>query len=173
MRKSLAITGLCLLALPALAQDPAALQPGQSLCWARDYDIAHMKAHPGQTITRMSLSISREPEIEDLIFIIGVRQRGTTEDWTNSGGCRLGADGRLDCYIECDGGGFHLKVEKTGSLLLQNDRQGFAILSCSEGEELAVEPDTAWIAPTEEHKAFRLQPAADTACPDLSIGAAE
>lgn len=168
-----AALALCLAAVPALAGDPAALAEGQSLCWARTYDAKHLKAQPQQAVTAITLSISREADIEDLIFVIGTRLRGDAQDWGNSGGCRRGPDGRLDCYVDCDGGGFHLKPEANGGLLLQNDKSGFALLSCQESDEPEAEPSVAWLAPEGEHKAFRLPAAPDEACPAMTLGAAE
>ncbi len=68
MRTFAAALALGLLAGPAVA-DPltdALAQGGGALCFTRTYDDAWLKAHPGQTVKSVTLSITDAPESERL-----------------------------------------------------------------------------------------------------------
>ncbi len=96
----------------------------QSACFMRTYDAAHLAGHPQQKVRQMMLLVSRdngEPG-EDWSgmgyqFSVGFRMRGESTRLESGGSCTQGSvaetgEGvaRLDCGVDCDGGGLSLKI---------------------------------------------------------------
>lgn len=167
---------LCLLALPAAAQEPrisplpAHLPLGQEACFGRVYDAAHLKAHPAQRVTSFHLFrdftpdpnketpqetretlIANDGESGGLNITAYVRFRDRPGLFFNGLQCFKG-ENAVHCGIECDGGGFRLKPSG-GSLLLEN--QGFVVIGgCGASEDEAENED--FVKPDPDDKVFRL-----------------
>lgn len=145
--------------------------PGQSVCFTRSYDAAHLKAHPAQRVTGLTLRLSYHRHDPDANFPAGQRNyyfaaaaslRGGTRRLVSSGEC--GADARgIRCTVECDGGGFALKREDAGSLLLDLTTYGRLRLSRSCDEE-----DSTELSAGADDRLFRLRPAAASVCRGLA-----
>jgi hypothetical protein len=91
-------------------------------CYSVTYSKAHMQAHPGQTPRFLSVRIRRVGA--DTIFEVGAKLRGKTGKWTEGGNCSV-IGTRLDCGVECDGGGFVLR--KSGNNLRLINSRGFRV----------------------------------------------
>src|SRR5262245_10840682 len=64
----------------------------ESICYARTYDAAHLKAHPKQKITSVVLSIKfdglpKEEKLDPYSFGIAVKMRGRTKTLGGYGNC--------------------------------------------------------------------------------------
>lgn len=141
--------------------------PGRSACFARRYDAAHLKAHPAQTVTAMAVQIRyhrHEPDgtypegQRNYYFTLSASLRGRKTALTSSGECGP-RDGAVVCMVECDGGGFALRREAKGSVLLDLTRFGRLRLSqgCDEG-------DARELTPGQDDRRFRLDPADGASC---------
>jgi hypothetical protein len=90
-------------------------------CYSARYSPAHMQAHPGQTPRFLSVRITPGATT---VFKVTARLRGKTGKWTESGICdKVGS--KLDCSVECDGGGFTLQQSGTRAIL--RNTRGFRV----------------------------------------------
>jgi hypothetical protein len=110
------------------------------LCLSRTYDAAHLKEHPKQQVTAMTLSIRYMPLAEDeatLIakddggvekqyfrydFLLAAKTRERKETLYASGDCSS-AEG-IGCGVDCDGGGIDIEPIQggNGSMLVRTAR---------------------------------------------------
>lgn len=168
----------CILAAPVLAQAvPPGREgalgallppiPGRSVCFARRYDAKHLAAHPAQTITAMVLRIRyhrHEPEQalpqgqRSYYFTLALDRRGRKGRLTTSGECGPRGDA-IVCGVECDGGGFGLKAEAGGTVLVDLTRFGRLRLGRSCDDEEGVE-----VTPGRDDRSFRLEPVEASQC---------
>ena len=168
----------CALAAPVLAQTVppgqegplgALLPPvsGRSVCFARRYDARHLAAHPAQTVSGMVLRIRyhrHEPEQafpqgqRNYYFTLALDRRGRRKRLTTSGECGPRGDA-IVCGVECDGGGFGLKAEAGGTVLVDMTRFGRLRLGRSCDDEEGVE-----ITPGRDDRSFRLEPVDASQC---------
>ena len=128
---------LCFAALltpPALAASDTDLtlfgkDPGKDkafACYTRVYDATHLKAHPKQTVTRMSLLVdsytddSYEPGARYYTLSIGVNFRKVDKPFDVSGSCSGATDtgGLLHCGVDCDGGQIDVRLKDANSILV-------------------------------------------------------
>ena len=115
MRLALAALFLFSISLPTAAQIKG--------CYDRTYSDAHMKAHPGQKVTRMRLQIgletgpdSNEADLNGMdIWLRGEKKRRYAIPI-----CRQGKP-PLDCGMEADGGSFTLEETKDGVKLVNRN----------------------------------------------------
>ena len=136
MPKLLAIAlGLAALAaLPAHA-DPAVdaqifgKDPGKDhvfACFTRHYDAVHLKAHPEQNVTDMTLLVDSAFGTEDdnarsYGLTMGVNFRTLKQQFQAYGGCNgtdLVQNKSLNCYIDCDGGSIVVRTRDANSILV-------------------------------------------------------
>jgi hypothetical protein len=158
----------------------ALLPPGKDarLCVARVYDAEHLRQHPKQQVTDMTLSIRYTPLSEDeatLIakddggvekqyfrydFLLAARTRGREETLYASGDC-ASAEG-IGCGVDCDGGGIDIEPipGSIGSILVHISESGYIRMSfgCS-GEVHEVNLEAG-----EDDKVFRLDKASAMTC---------
>lgn len=110
--------------------------PGQSMCYSRFYDRAHLTNHPDQLITTMILEIKaktpprhREPNMlyRDFDFRIGLKMRGSNRLLVSGDNCDWSTDRTgVHCSIACDMGHFDRSIARQpGSLMLTLDRLTF------------------------------------------------
>ncbi|MCC2111979.1 MAG: hypothetical protein KDJ16_08100 [Hyphomicrobiales bacterium] len=148
-------------------------------CYERAYEIGHLTAHPDQKVARMRLEhfparfgaigddgkIRYEPE--NLYLRIEVVLRDSWRQYENFALCERKAD-KIDCYIECDGGGFSITAGRSGSILLHN--RGIAIIGCDSPDEMA-EENVTYLEPEPDDKVFRLDRARRCTPPPDTDGA--
>ena len=107
---------LLLLPAPALAQLPA---PG---CYARDYDAAHLAAHPGQGVAGLRLwFFAEDREGNTPAALVEARMAAQGQAARDGvGGAVLTQYAVCDpigaCYVECDGGAFTTEPQADGGL---------------------------------------------------------
>lgn len=150
---------LALLPAPALAELPA---PG---CYARDYDAAHLAAHPGQGVAALRLwFFTEDSEGHTPAALVEARMAPQGQ------AARDGVDGQVltqyavcdpdgTCFVECDGGAFTSAPQADGGLSIttsffrvgEND-------SCGGTSDLAEGPGGT---------TYRLSAAPDEACRTL------
>lgn len=100
-------------------------EPGDAraaACFVRVYDEAHLKAHPQQNVTTMTMLVDGEPDDAGRYYALslGVTFRGSDSQMRASGGCGATADGveLISCGIDCDGGTIGLRFRDAGSILV-------------------------------------------------------
>lgn len=154
---------LALAALPGLpAPAGAQSRAGAELCLLREYDPAHLAAHPRQRVAAMLVWMTppdpRRPGQEARIAIRfrgeSAWRRGTTE-------CRI-QGGRQSCGVECDGGGFTLEAgARPGEARLRPERHGLELRDSCDGAELAEPPR---LNPDPDDRLFVLRSAPRETC---------
>jgi hypothetical protein len=189
MRVSLGLVCLCLTGISgALGADDDTsyaklkrlVPPGKDsrLCVARTYDAKHLRQHPKQQVTAMTLSIHYTPLAEDeatLIarddggiekqyfrydFLLAAKTRDRKETLFASGDCSS-AEG-IGCGVDCDGGGIDIEPLQggNGSILARISASGYIRMSfgCSEDvHEIDLKAG-------EDDKVFRLDRAPAAVC---------
>jgi hypothetical protein len=88
----------------------------------RHYDADHLARHPKQKVSAMQLLVTAEMAPEDNklghSFRLGVKYRHRPGDFDSSGYCShavaedAGRDIRLDCGVDCEGGGINVALSK-------------------------------------------------------------
>jgi hypothetical protein len=100
--------------------------PGQGkayACYTRLYDAAHLKSHPNQNVTAMTLLVLSSMDSENgrqYNAEIGVKFRALTPQFQSGSACSLSSDGKsaLNCPIDCDGGEIDVRLRDANSLLV-------------------------------------------------------
>lgn len=92
-------------------------------CFARDYDAAHLKAHPKQNVTKMMLFVDSTVDPDSgrgYSLAMGAAFRGLKQMVQLSGFCGEAANGKtaLNCGIDCDGGEINVKLRDASSILV-------------------------------------------------------
>ena len=112
-------------------------------CYRRDYDEAHLAAHPDQTVVGISLELAYDGEPLVPAFELAVRLRGR-EDWISAGGaCHLD-DAGWRCSVVCDGGGVGINYREDGRSVLVSLKEpyGYIRLSyCGQDDEVGFSLD--------------------------------
>jgi len=104
------------------AQHPDA--PAANLCMIRHYDKAHLAAHPNQNVTDMLVYIGKRQGEQDgyVNYNINaqVRFRDSKKNWSFAGGCgrEAGKSTSIGCGIDCDGGGYDVRLKDDKSVEL-------------------------------------------------------
>ncbi|WP_149736558.1 hypothetical protein [Rhizobium sp. RU20A] len=145
----------------------APLAPGKlaAACFERRYDDAHLKAHPRQNVTAVTVLATRD-EWQDapVIVDLSLSFRKVSEPVRLSGGCTA-VDGKVDrlaCAIECDGGSFTLERDANGRLFFV---PGHDLHVC--GEEGEAAPGARLGADDDR---FRLEPVPAKGCAGITPG---
>ncbi len=148
-RRTIAIPGLglCLLALAPLPAQAA-------LCYARDYDNAHLVKHVEQRVTRITVRLMAD---NGSGIGVGMWFRGDKRQWWAGGGCKQ-QEKVFSCVLDGDGGmltatqnakGIRLDVPASGLQVEHPDTQGSASFQTVDGPE---------------HRVFLLWPAPEGDC---------
>jgi len=90
-------------------------------CYERHYDPAHLKAHPKQNVTDMTLLVdSKVDDQRTYDLSIGVSFRKVKTQFQVSGSCSGTIDGKalLDCGVDCDGGMINVRLKDANSILV-------------------------------------------------------
>ena len=159
---------LALAAVPGLAarsQAQARPDGAGELCLMREYDAAHLAAHPRQRVAAMLLWVAQpDPRRGWHEARIAIRFRGE-HAWRRAvTECRTqaGTGGRQQCGVECDGGGFTLDPgSRPAERRLRPDRHGLELRESCEGGEVAEPPR---LDPEPDDRLFVLRSAPREAC---------
>ncbi len=150
---------------------PSHFPLGVEACFGQVYDARHLRAHPKQRVASFHIfrdftpdpNLEFEPDSrEQLIENDGsngrvsvtayVRFRDRKGVFSNGLSCGSGDGGKAFCFIDCDGGSFHLRPSGS-SLILDNN--GFVVVGgCGASEE--EEERTEYVTPGTGDKTFRL-----------------
>lgn len=150
-----------LASLPGLSL-PARAQAGAQ-CLARDYDAAHLAEHPRQRVAAMLVQVAPpDPRRGWHEARIAIRFRGETAWRRAATECRDQGGGRVQCGVECDGGGFTLEPgAQPGERRLRPDRQGLELREACDGAEVANPPR---LDPAPDDRLFVLRAAPPETC---------
>ena len=116
--KLFALLALLPSTLFALDIQPTAEQP---VCLQRVYDAKHMSKNPKQKLSEVTIKLQEMTSVVDeaaqpletytynIAQIVG-RSSKDKGYYGNTAGCTFNEDGSANCFIECDGGSFSLKL---------------------------------------------------------------
>lgn len=178
---ALVLSAGCSLAFPALAQpvEPgkeghiARLlrpEPGEHICFAREYDAAHLNAHPDQRVQSIGFRLAYHAHDPDeyypkgqrnYYFELRAKMRGGKE-LAAGGECVPGEDGKnIRCGVECDGGGVLIRqTAKKGQLLIDLGSTGRIRMSEGCDDEAGID-----LEPGIDDKTFLLSKLPADSCP--------
>jgi len=145
-------------------------------CFSRAYDKAHLKAHPQQNVTSMTMLVQsvayegEEPGRQRTV-ILDVHFRGNKKPFQTSGGCFYSDDDKgLHCNVDCDGGAIGVRVKDGKSVLV--DIPGSARIwdpsQPDDAEPGSGVPENARFG--EDDKTFRLDRIKGSQCETLAYG---
>ena len=158
------ISVICMGATPAVCQpvEPgaegklAALlspEPGNHICYSREYDAAHMKAHPQQKVRSMSFRLAyfrHEPDSyspegqRNYYFELHTTMHPDGRPLVTGGECApTDVGNKIRCGVDCDGGGIMIrKGAKQGQLIIDLEATGRIRMSdgCDDEEGVDLEP---------------------------------
>ena len=90
-----------------------------SACFMRRYDAAHLRQHPKQKVSAMTLLVTAEHkagEPTSYAYKVGVQFRNKPGDFDGGSFCSHYADDdgniRFSCDVECGGGGLEIALSK-------------------------------------------------------------
>ncbi len=145
-------------------------KPGSRVCFGREYDADHLKAHPHQQVRSIGFNLAYYAHDPDAYFPRGQRNyyfalRAKMRDGkelTTGGECASGGDGKnIRCEVECDGGGVLVRrTAKEGQLLI--DLQSTSRIRMSDGcdDEAGID-----LEPGKDDRTFLLSELPADSCP--------
>jgi hypothetical protein len=122
--RSLTFAAFVILGLAPALGNPLEKELGalSNSCWERTYEAAHLKAHPGQLVTKIRLSTKVQDD-GGIFASLGINLRhrggGGPFDYKAYGAC-LAKGGALQCPSEWDAGMFSLEKGQGGALKVKN-----------------------------------------------------
>ena len=139
---------------------------GETKCFGRTYDRAHLSQHPDQLVTSIMLRLKtfqKAEEGEGFPFMIAVTVRGDDRMHLTGDVCNRSSDARsVRCIVVCDMGAFTITpATRRGSLRVELDRLAFAS-DCGGDEQALFE-----LNPGKDDKVFRLDPLLPEKCDAL------
>ena len=140
-------------------------EPGKHVCFGRDYDAAHMAAHPGQQVRAIGFRLAYYMFEPDEFFPKGQRNyyfhlSTTLRDGnalSTAGECVPGEGGVIRCGVDDDGGGVMIRPAEGGALIVDLEATGRIRL---EGERAG-----AVLGPGTDDGLFRLSQRPAAECP--------
>ena len=145
-------------------------------CFTRVYDAAHLKSHPKQNVTNMTLLVDSyiddgdESATRYYGLEIGVNFRKVGKPFEVSGSCNGAVDngGMLHCGVDCDGGQIDVRLKDANAVLVDIP-YGARVWDPSQ-DETSDDPDAGVVPEAEfgtDDKTFLLQRTALDACVSL------
>lgn len=183
----LGVLALCILlgAAPAFAQDDATDEESQDQpeppkaeakdawlgCWTKAYDAAHLKQHPGQLVTAMTVVVAaRTPEGDEdkgnYLAKIRANVRNKPETFTNQDGARCEASGANKEKLHCVADGVFLS-----DFWLEQAAKNVKLAMHEANEDLVLVPGVETAAfvrltpANPEHSSFLLMPSCGKPAP--------
>ncbi len=145
-------------------------EPGKRICFARDYDAAHMASHPQQRVRSMSFRLAYHAHEPDAFYPNGQRTyyfrlAATLRDGealSTGGACvPAGEHGEvIRCGVDDDGGAVLIRPEAGGRLTVDLEATGRIRMSAGDGEETG-----EVIEPGVDDRTFLLAERPDDECP--------
>jgi hypothetical protein len=86
-------------------------------CFAREYSASHMRANPLQHVSKMHVLLERKKDrygADGTFTAVKVVGEKDGVLFGNEASCEVKENGRVFCFIECDGGSFSLKHGRRG-----------------------------------------------------------
>jgi hypothetical protein len=166
--KRLMLSILATLACTAVpAQDLAvAARDGESGCWRRDYDPAHLAAHPDQQVTAMALAIVYRDRGDGLPYYAYGLEASLRDGWRGMAQSTCHPYGAvLRCSVDCDGGGVDVSRRDNGDVLVDLEAVGYIVLTGGCGAEEGEE--TFELTPGKDDRQFLLHAADAKLCRGL------
>jgi len=177
-----ALASLCLAAGPLAAQpvepgeerqiaDLLPPVPGARICFARDYDETHLKAHPVQRVQSIGLRLAYYAHDPDEYYPRGQRNyyfelsavlRNDGRELSTGGECVPTSDGsNVWCGVECDGGGVLIRrAASKGEILIDLESTGRIRMSEGCDDEAGID-----LEPGSDDKVFLLSEMPASSCP--------
>ena len=94
-------------------------------CFTRHYDAAHLKAHPKQNVTDMTVLVDsnfgqQEDDARSYALTMGINFRSVKKQFHAYGGCSGTDEAQksLNCYIDCDGGSITVRPKDANAILV-------------------------------------------------------
>ena len=92
-------------------------------CFVRHYDATHLKAHPKQNVTDMTVLVDSnydtDAQSRSYALTLGSNFRTLKTQFMSYGGCDGTIAGqKLSCYIDCDGGAIDVRIKDANSILV-------------------------------------------------------
>ncbi|BCH27234.1 hypothetical protein MesoLjLb_70190 [Mesorhizobium sp. L-8-3] len=127
-------------------------EPGTRICFARQYDGAHLKAHPDQQVQSIGFSLAYHAHDPDEYYPKGQRnyyfelraKMRSGQELAAGGECVPAEDGKnIHCGVECDGGAVLIRqAAKKGQLLVDLEATGRIRMSdgCDDESGIDLEP---------------------------------
>lgn len=106
-------------------------------CYARTYDDTYLKSHKAHKVRSIEIDLAKfnsdgTPNSSDRFELgLGILTRYSPEWFGQTASCKSNKDG-FECFLEADGGIFHLTPTPNGGLTLQTGETGIAV----EGTEM-------------------------------------
>ncbi len=127
----------------------------------RSYSVDFLKENPNQEVAGIRFEKfpksdekkSQPDDVPGMEFTVEIKFRDSNKAFEAAGMCFPSAEGQLDCRIDCDGSGFFVKADESGSILLLNS-EGFELNGCSESKL-----KTRTLQSTPDYSVYRLKPA--------------
>jgi hypothetical protein len=140
-------------------------------CFERQYSRQHLASHPKQVVSY--IAIKRFPENwntrsdhkgKPLTYIqIDVKFAGSSRLMSEGAICTL-ENGKLECGIECDGGGFSISGRGKAGLRLRTGEWGFRVVANAGCDGEASENDVKYVTRKTDDKIFALREAPMARC---------
>lgn len=128
-------------------------EPGARICFARDYDQAHLSAHPDQKVRSIGFRLAYFAHDADefhpkgqrnYYFELSTMPRDGGREIRAFGECVPAPDGRnISCGVECDGGGVLIRRADKGRILVDLAATGRIRMSeegCDDEAGIDLEP---------------------------------
>lgn len=145
-------------------------ESGSRVCFGREYDAAHLKAHPHQRVRSIGFNLAYYAHDPDAYFPKGQRNyyfalRAKIRDGkelSTGGECVPGKDGKnIRCEVECDGGGVLIRqTAKKGQLLIDLQSTGRIRMSDGCDDEAGID-----LGPGNDDRTFLLSELPADSCP--------
>jgi hypothetical protein len=146
------------------------IAPGQSACFGRAYDRAHLASHPDQLVTSMRLLVHRRSASaanrqhlgdEPFDMRMSVTIRGRSEVFRTTASCRwndnsAGYSAALLCMVDCDGGGLALQTSQIRNAIRVRLDYPLGRIAMSESCETPEGNDVFVLNAGKDDKEFRL-----------------
>lgn len=149
--------------------------PGERICFARNYNAAHLAKHPKQTVSSIRFFLTyykhesdehRPQAPRSYIYKLTVQVRDRPgKTFTAVGDC-LPGDGVINCYVDCDGGGVQVSWRKKPEIILVDLRRTGHVRLASCGGEDEDDEDGMALLPGADDRTFLLTRMKDSECPD-------
>lgn len=112
---------LSLIAILVLSSAGAAFAEETQVCFERVYSAAHMKKNPKQIVKAIRVTLTQEDNLYNAVDVETRKPIKGTTKFSSGGGCQVAGEGKLNCGLDADGGGYTLTHnDKTATLKISS-----------------------------------------------------